>query len=185
MPKLANATIDCPISQTDVETPTRQARHALAMLATTSPGRRRVIQAAAEDYLSQVERRRLPLGYTVRISDDRANRVDAYGMRRGHVFARMLGIGSHPSDAQLPDTARAVLAAIDATPRRLAALARMTGQPDLVALLHVVGATPTMSSADRAAHEAASYVRTSRRDDSGLSVNEAPRLAAASVEVAA
>ncbi|MFD9603290.1 hypothetical protein [Streptomyces sp. NPDC059970] len=46
-------------------------------------------------------------------------------------------------------------------------------------------ATPTLSPADVAAHEAASYVRTVRRDDSDLDVSEAPRLTAASVEVAA
>ncbi|WP_405699115.1 hypothetical protein OG209_05335 [Streptomyces sp. NBC_01383] len=121
---------------------TAQTRHALAMLATTAPGRRRVIQAAAEEYLSQIERRRLPLGWNIPITDDRYNRVDAYRMRRGEVFARMLGISCQPSDAQLPDTARAVLAAIDATPQHLADLAQVTGQPALVALLHLVGATP-------------------------------------------
>lgn len=46
-------------------------------------------------------------------------------------------------------------------------------------------ATPPMSPADVAAHEAASYVRTIRRDDSALDVSEAPRLTAASVEATA
>ncbi|WP_406501937.1 hypothetical protein OHA04_37495 [Streptomyces sp. NBC_01590] len=46
-------------------------------------------------------------------------------------------------------------------------------------------AATRMSPADVAAHQAASYVRTVRRDDSALDVSEAPRLTAASVEVAA
>ncbi|MFD7616599.1 hypothetical protein [Streptomyces sp. NPDC059802] len=46
-------------------------------------------------------------------------------------------------------------------------------------------ATTPMSPADELAHEAASYVRTVRRDDSALDVSEALRLTAASVEVAA
>ncbi|MFJ4738733.1 hypothetical protein [Streptomyces sp. NPDC088775] len=46
-------------------------------------------------------------------------------------------------------------------------------------------ATAPLSPADVAAHEAASYVRTVRRDDSDLAVSEAPRLSVASVEVAA
>ncbi|MEU0831267.1 hypothetical protein [Streptomyces sp. NPDC005969] len=149
MPKLASASIEI----------TRQTRHALEMLATMAPGRRRVVEAAAADYLSQVERRSLPLGYTVQIFDDRANRVDAYGMRRGHVVARMLGIACRPGDENLPDTARAILAAISAPVDRLVEQATATGQPTLLALLHVMGAAPVMSPADRAAHEAASYVR--------------------------
>ncbi|MEU8623271.1 hypothetical protein [Streptomyces sp. NPDC048669] len=134
-----------PMSSADAATP--QARHALAMLATTAPGRRRVIQAAAEEYLSQIDGHRLPVGWNQPITDDRYNRVDAYRMRQGGTFARMLGIACQPSDAQLPDTARAILAAIDATPQRLADLARVTGQPGLVALLHLVGATPPSASA--------------------------------------
>ncbi|WP_406004405.1 hypothetical protein [Streptomyces sp. NBC_00987] len=129
---------------------TRQAQHALKMLATVTPGRRRVIEAAATEYLSQIDRRRLPLGWNQPITDDRYNRVDAYRMRRGHVLARMLGISCRPSDPQLPDTARAVLAAIDAAPRRLTDLARTTGQPALVALLHMVGTVPALSSVDAA-----------------------------------
>lgn len=46
-------------------------------------------------------------------------------------------------------------------------------------------ATTRMSPADVAAHEAASYVRTIRRDDSALDMSEDLRLTAASVEVAA
>ncbi|MCX5158109.1 hypothetical protein OOK39_02185 [Streptomyces sp. NBC_00264] len=128
----------------------RQARHALTALVRTTPGRRRVIQAAAEEYLSQIDRRRLPLGWGQPITDDHFNRADAYEMRRGNAFARMLGISCRPSDPQLPDTARAVLAAIDAAPRRLTDLARTTGQPALVALLHMVGTVPALSSADAA-----------------------------------
>lgn len=128
---------------------TRQTSHALAMLATTTPGRRRVIQAAAEGYLAQVDRRRLPLGYDLPITSDHSNRADAYRMRRGETFARMLGISCSPSDANLPDTARAVLAAIDAPVTELTDRAEATGQPVLVAMLHLIGATPDMDEALR------------------------------------
>ncbi|MET9051227.1 hypothetical protein ABZW50_08745 [Streptomyces bacillaris] len=110
------------------------------MLAATTPGRRRVIGAAAEEYLSQVDRRRLPMGYDLPIMLDHNNRADAYRMRRGDVFARMLGIACQPTDAQLPDTARAVLAAINAPVDRLVQAAVESGSPELVALLWV--ATP-------------------------------------------
>src|SRR6478735_5098228 len=39
--------------QSPADAANRQARHALTALARTTPGRRRVIQAAAEEYLSQ------------------------------------------------------------------------------------------------------------------------------------
>ncbi|MGW4256908.1 hypothetical protein [Streptomyces californicus] len=126
---------------------TRQTSHALTMLAATTPGRRRVIQAAAEEYLSQIDRDRLPLGYDVPITDDHYNRVDAYRMRGGRTFARMLGIACQPSDPQLPDTARAVLAAITAPVDRLTERAATTGQPAAVALLHILGATGTAVAA--------------------------------------
>ncbi|MFE7105611.1 hypothetical protein ACFU98_10700 [Streptomyces sp. NPDC057575] len=128
----------------------RQAQHALAALAHTSPGRRRLIAACAEEYLSQVDRRRLPLGWGQPITDDHFNRADAYEMRRGNVFARMLGISCRPSDPQLPDTARAVLAAIDAPVRKLTATAVATGQPRLVAALYIAGlvVTPVVATAN-------------------------------------
>ncbi|MFD4257742.1 hypothetical protein ACFWR9_08920 [Streptomyces sp. NPDC058534] len=115
----------------------RQTRHALTALAHTTPHRRRVIQSAAEDYLSQIDRRRLPIGWNVPIADDRYNRVDAYRLRRGDTFARMLGISCTASDDRLPDTARAVLAVLDAPVARLVARAEATGQPAAVALLHM------------------------------------------------
>ena len=119
---------------------TRQARHALTALAALTPGRRRVVQAAAENYLSQIDRRHLPVGYTQPINDDRINRADAYHMRRGETFARMLGIACQPADANLPDTARAVLAAINAPVDELTNKATSTGQPFAVALLHIFSA---------------------------------------------
>lgn len=115
-----------------------QTRHALTALNRTTTGRRRVIQAAAEEYLSQVDRRRLPMGWVQPITDDRFNRVDAYRMRRGDLFARMLGIACRPSDPQLPDTARAVLAELNATVDQLTARAMATGQPNAVALVHLI-----------------------------------------------
>lgn len=125
---------------------TRQTRHALAMLATTTPGRRRAIHAAAKEYLSQIDRRQLPMGYDVPITDDRHNRGDAYRMRRGDVFARMLGISCSASDPQLPDTARAALAAISVPVDQLSARAEATGQPAAVAFLHLLGAPLTANS---------------------------------------
>jgi hypothetical protein len=116
-------------------TQTRQTRHALTALTHTTPGRRRIIQAAADNYLSQIDRRRLPVGYNQPIIDDRANHADAYRMRQGDTFARMLGIACHPADEHLPDTARAVLATIDAPVRELTAAAYASGQPVLVAVL--------------------------------------------------
>ncbi|MFE7485486.1 hypothetical protein [Streptomyces sp. NPDC057552] len=116
------------------------------MLTKTTPGRRRYIQAAAEEYLSQIDRRRLPVGYDVPITGDRDNRIDAYRMRRGDVFARMLGISCTASDPQLPDTARAVLAQIDAPVCQLVQAAVESGSPELVALLWVATANcPALS----------------------------------------
>jgi len=116
----------------------RQIRHALNALARTTPGRRRAIQAAAENYLSQINRHRLPVGYNQPIPDDRINRADAYRMRQGSTLTRMLGISCHPTDEHLPATARAVLAAIDAPIRHLANAATTTGEPVTVAVAYLV-----------------------------------------------
>jgi hypothetical protein len=113
----------------------RQTIHALTALAYTTPGRRHAIQTAAENYLSQVERRHLPVGYKLPILNDRINRADAYRMRCGDTFARMLGIACRPSDEYLPDTARAVLDAINAPVDQLTELATASGQPMTVAVL--------------------------------------------------
>ena len=123
-----------------MRTQDRQISHALTALARTTPGRRRVIQAAAEKYLAQVERRWLPVGYTHPIDDDRLNRVDAFRMRRGDTLARMLGLACRPDDEHLPDTARAVLAAINAPVDRLMAAATASGFPAAVALVHILTA---------------------------------------------
>lgn len=133
---------------------TRQTRHALTALTALTPGRRHVLQAAAEEYLSQVDRRRLPLGYDLPITLDHSNRADAYRMRRGETFARMLGIACQPSDADLPNTARAVLAAINGPVDQLAARAITTGQPTAVALLHILGATDSDPDLDEALRRA-------------------------------
>ncbi|WP_405611300.1 hypothetical protein OG292_19235 [Streptomyces sp. NBC_01511] len=113
----------------------RQTRHALTALAAATPSRRRTIADAAEAYLSQVNRRAMPVGYGIPIADDRANRADAYHMRGGDTLTRMLGIGCRPTDATLPGTARAVLAELDAPVQRLTVAATASGQPDLVAVL--------------------------------------------------
>lgn len=115
----------------------RQTTHALTALARTTPSRRRAIAAAATTYLSQVDRHRLPVGYAHPIGDDHANRADAYRMRGGAIMARLLGISCHPTDRHLPDTARAVLAAVDAPVQQLMERATTTGQPLLVAIAHV------------------------------------------------
>ncbi|MGW7247726.1 hypothetical protein [Streptomyces decoyicus] len=120
----------------------RQTRHALTALARTTPGRRRVIQTAAENYLAQVDRRTLPIGWAIPITNDRFNRVDAFRMRRGDVLARLLGLAVQPADEHLPHTARAVLAAINATVDQLTQAAHRTGNPAAVAIGHVLtGAT--------------------------------------------
>jgi hypothetical protein len=115
----------------------RQIRHALTALASITPGRRRVIQAAAEDYLAQVDRRRLPVGYQAPIVDDRNNRADAFRMRRGDAFARMLGLAVRPADEHLPNTARAVLAAINEPVDRLTDAAHCTDNPAAVAITYI------------------------------------------------
>lgn len=124
-----------------MNTTSRQTRHALTALARTTPGRRNLIAARAAKYVAQIDRRILPLGHDAPIGNDRLNRIDAYRMRGGDQVARMLGIACRPEDTSLPNTARAVLDAVDATPRRLAALAHATGHPHLVAALHVAGVT--------------------------------------------
>ncbi|MFI2084344.1 hypothetical protein ACH43Y_28795 [Streptomyces rubiginosohelvolus] len=133
---------------------TRQTRHALIVLATLTPGRRHIIQVAAEGYLSQVDRRRLPVGYTRPITDDRDNRADAYRMLGGDTLTRMLGISCRPDDARLPDTARTVLATVSAPVDRLIARAATTGQPATVALLHILGATDSDPDMDEALRRA-------------------------------
>ncbi|MFE2555998.1 hypothetical protein ACFXGT_08170 [Streptomyces sp. NPDC059352] len=114
-----------------------QTKHALTVLAAATPGRRRHIAAAAEDYLGQIDRRRLPIGFKRAILDDGLNRIDAYHLRHGHEFAKALGLGGGENNPGLGEVARAVLAAIDAPIQRLTACATQTGQPILVAVLHV------------------------------------------------
>ncbi|MFE2930638.1 hypothetical protein [Streptomyces sp. NPDC059278] len=117
----------------------RQTQHALTALAHTTPGRRRLIATCAEEYLAQVDHKRLPVGYQRAILNDRSNRADAYRMRRGEQLAQMLGISCRPSDPQLPDTARAVIGAVDTPVRKLTATAVATGQPHLIAALYIAG----------------------------------------------
>lgn len=136
----------------------RQARHALTAVARTSVGRRRLIAACARDYLSQVDRDRLPRGYDRPIADDRRNRADAFRMRRGNTLARLLGLAVRPDDADLPDTARAVLAELEKPVVRLAEVAAATGQPAVVAFLHILA--PAVQSPSRRL-VAAGYVRRS------------------------
>ncbi|MGA5635048.1 hypothetical protein [Streptomyces lydicamycinicus] len=126
-----------------LSTQARQTRHALTALAATTPGRRAFIAQAATDYLSQVDRRRLPVGYQAPILDDRRNRADAYRMRRGDTVARMLGLAVRPDDEHLPNTARAVLAAVNATVDQLTDAAHRTGEPGAIAAVYVLtGAIP-------------------------------------------
>ncbi|MFG2400743.1 hypothetical protein [Streptomyces lydicus] len=123
----------------------RQIRHALTALAATTPGRRARIRRYAEDYLSQIDRRRLPLGCCQPITCDRSNRIDAFRMRGGEQLARILGLAVHSSDPHLPDTARAVITTLDGpTVAQLADAAHRTGQPGAVATLYVLtGTIPT------------------------------------------
>lgn len=125
----------------------RQARHALTALTTTSPGRRQLIAACAEDYLAQIDRRVLPVGWTQPITNDHYNRADAYRLRSGDQFARMLGIACQPSDPHLPDTARTVLAAINSPVTELTNAATVTGDPVGIAVLYVItGTVPSQVS---------------------------------------
>ncbi|MGW5816497.1 hypothetical protein [Streptomyces noursei] len=120
--------------------PSRQAQHALTALARTTPTRRRLIRECAEEYLSQIDRHRLPVGCRWPIGYDPANRADAYRMRRGLQFAGMLGISCRPDDEDLPATARAVVAAVDATLHELTAVAHCAGDPVGIAVAYVVAA---------------------------------------------
>ncbi|MFF0629816.1 hypothetical protein [Streptomyces sp. NPDC004296] len=120
----------------------RQILHALTALSRTTPGRRRLVRDCAEQYLSQVDRQRLPVGYDQPISTDWANRADAHRMRHGDQFARMLGISCRPGDRHLPATARAVIAAVDAPVEQLVDIAQRTGDPAGVAVAHVVSRQP-------------------------------------------
>lgn len=124
------------ISSTDPQV--RQVRHALTALSRASIGRQRLIRHAATAYLSQIDRAKLPLGYDRPIYDDDSNRSDAFRMRHGDLLAKLLGIACRPSDRHLPATARAVLAELDAPVRQLTETARATGQPHVVAALHLL-----------------------------------------------
>jgi hypothetical protein len=139
-------------------TQARQIRHALTALSHTTPGRRLVIESAARNYLNQVDRRRLPIGYSVPIHDDRRNRIDAFCMGGGHTLARMLGIAAKPSNEDMPATARAILDAIDAPVRMLTESAHRTGQPILIAILWM--ATAGYNWTARANHAARIAKRT-------------------------
>ncbi|MFF0629814.1 hypothetical protein [Streptomyces sp. NPDC004296] len=123
-----------------VPAPSRQTRHALTALARTTPARRRLIRTCAEEYLSQIDRHRLPMGYGQPMLYDPANRSDAYRMRRGAQLAGMLGISCRPDDKDLPETARAVVAAVDATVHELTAVAHCIGDPVGIAVAYVVAA---------------------------------------------
>lgn len=119
---------------------TRQARHALTVLARLTPGRRTIVQHAATEYLSQVDGHVLPMGYDWPLHNAAANRADAYRMRFGATLTGVLGISCQPGDADLPDTARAVLTAINAPVDQLTTHARTTGQPAAIVFLHIAGA---------------------------------------------
>lgn len=119
----------------------RQIRHALTALARTTPGRRRYIAAAAQEYLNQVDGRLLPVGYVRPILCDWANRADAYRMRRGSTVAAMLGLAVRSDDRHLPATARAIIDAVNAPVDRLVAAAQTTSAPADVALAHILGGT--------------------------------------------
>lgn len=124
----------------------KQISHALTALANTTPGRRRLIAACAEAYLAQVDRHVLPMGYDQPIHTDAGNRGDAYRMRRGEQFAQMLGISCRPANADLPATARAVIAAVNKPVVELTDAAIATGNPVGVALLHLINGTTRSQS---------------------------------------
>ncbi|MBT2449464.1 hypothetical protein J7F03_20705 [Streptomyces sp. ISL-43] len=119
----------------------RQLNHALTALAATTPGRRRYIAEAAQEYLDQIDGRRLPLGYDRPFPawDGARNRSDAYRMRRGCTVAAMLGLAIQSHDEHFPTTARAIITAVNAPIDRLVEAAHTTGAPAAVALAHILG----------------------------------------------
>lgn len=117
----------------------RQLDHALTALAATTPGRRRYI-AAAQEYLDQIDGRRLPMGYDRPFGPglESANRADAFRMRRGCTVAAMLGLAVQPSDPNFPTTLRAIISVVDAPVDRLVQAAHTTGTPAAIALVHLL-----------------------------------------------
>lgn len=130
-----------PLHPQDSPAQRRQLDHVLTALASMSPGRRRYIAEAAQEYLDQIDGRRLPMGYDrpFPASCAAANRADAYRMRRGCTVAAMLGLAVQPYDEHFPTTVRAVITAIDAPVDRLMQAAHTTGAPAAVALVHLLG----------------------------------------------
>ncbi|MCX5587569.1 hypothetical protein [Streptomyces erythrochromogenes] len=118
----------------------RQLDHALTALARMSPGLRRYTAEAAQEYLDQIDGRRLPMGYDRPFGPglEAANRADAFRMRRGNTVAAMLGLAVQPADKHFPTTLRAIVTAVDAPVDRLVETARTTGAPAAVALVHLL-----------------------------------------------
>lgn len=118
----------------------RQLDHALTALARTTPGRRRYIAEAAQEYLDQIDGRRLPVGYALpfptALADD--NRADAFRMRRGWTVAAMLGLAVQPHNEHFPTTMRAIVTAVSAPVDQLVEAAHTTGAPAVVALVHLL-----------------------------------------------
>lgn len=118
----------------------RQLDHALTALARMSPGLRRYTAEAAQEYIDQIDGRRLPMGYDrpFHASAAARNRADAFRMRRGNTVAAMLGLAVRPSDPNFPTTLRAIITAVDAPVTTLVEAARTTGAPAAVALVHLL-----------------------------------------------
>lgn len=118
----------------------RQLDHALSALAATTPGRRRYTAEAAQEYLDQIDGRRLPMGYNRPFGPgfESANRSDAFRMRRGCTVAAMLGLAVQPNDEHFPTTLRAIITAVSAPVDELVEAARTTGAPAVVALVHLL-----------------------------------------------
>ncbi|MER5482941.1 hypothetical protein ABT024_06955 [Streptomyces sp. NPDC002812] len=125
-------------TQPDSPAQRRQLDHVLAALATASPGRRRYIAEAAQEYLDQIDGRRLPVWSSRPILDDHCNRGDAFRMRRGCTVAAMLGLAVRPTDPNLPATARAIIDVVNTPVDQLVQAAHNTGAPAVVALVHLL-----------------------------------------------
>jgi len=112
------------------------AQHAITTIHTADHTNRAAIERRLRKYVGQLDGTALPVSYDQPITGHHHNLIDAWRML-GRSLAHTLGITT--SATEFPDTARAILAGLDASATRLTALATATRQPAVVALAHVAG----------------------------------------------
>lgn len=133
--------------RTPLNSPDDSIQLAITMISATDHDDRATIEHQLRRYVGQLAGTALPVGCNQPITPitGHHNIADAWRML-GHRLAQTLGI---PSTAtEFPDTARGILAALDAPITQLTALAAATGQPALVALTHVAAGFATSPTAD-------------------------------------